>query len=327
LRSPVGSAILLAQIQCVLFSPSPHCNSSALNTVTPSTHRRYFPRGPGIGLKAFTLLLCASALMFSDHRGDSLKPVRAGLSFVLYPLVWLATFPHGVIDAAGDLQLRESLEEENRELRDRQLILEAQLRKYAALEAENRRIRELLASADRVEEKVLIAEIIALNQDPYRHQIVLNKGERDGVYRGQALIDAYGILGQVIEVAYGTSSALLITDPDHGIPVQINRTGLQTIAIGRGDGRGLTLPFLPSNADVQEGDLLVSSALGGRFPSGYPVGQIYEVTHTAGEHFMQAFAYPSARLHQGTQALLVWNVNGAQGVPPAAEPLTPRNTP
>jgi rod shape-determining protein MreC len=214
----MGGAILLAQIRCVHFSPSPHRNSSALNTVTPSTHRRYFPRGPGIGLKAFTLLLCAAALMFSDHRGETLKPVRAGLSYVLYPLVWLATFPHGVVDAAGDLQSREKLEEENRSLRERQLVLDAQLKKYTALAAENRRIRELLASAEQIEEKVLIAEIIALNQDPYRHQIVLNKGTRDGVYRGQALIDAFGILGQVIEVAPTTSRALLITDPDHGIP-------------------------------------------------------------------------------------------------------------
>lgn len=296
-----------------------------MNNVTPSTHRRYFPRGPGLGLKALVLLLCASSLMFSDHRSESLQPVRAGLSWLLQPLVWLATFPHGVVDAAGDLQLRESLEAENRQLREKQLILDAKLQKFTALVAENRRIRELLASAHQLEEKVLIAEIIAINQDPYRHQITLNKGQRDGVYRGQALIDAFGILGQVVEVAPATSRALLITDPDHGIPVQINRTGLQTIAIGRGDGRGLKLPFLPSNADVQENDLLVSSALGGRFPSGYPVGQIYEVKHTAGEHFMEAYAYPSAKLHQGTQALLVWNSAPEMDTPaPAAATAEPK---
>lgn len=252
-------------------------------------------------------MVCAASLMFSDHRGESLQPVRAGLSWLLHPLVWLATFPHGVADAAADLQTRESLEAENKDLRAKQLMLEARLQKFDALAAENQRIRELLASADRIEDRVLIAEIIALNQDPYRHQISLNKGTRDQVYRGQALIDAHGIMGQVIEVAPATSRALLITDPDHGIPVQIIRTGLQTIAIGRGDGQGLKLPYLPSNADVQQDDLLVSSALGGRFPAGYPVGRIYEVKHTAGEHFMQAYAYPSAKLHQGTQALLVWS--------------------
>lgn len=269
--------------------------------------------------------------MFSDHRSESLKPLRAGLSWLLQPVVWLATFPHGVVDAAGDMQSRDTLEAENRELREKQLILEARLQKYTALSAENRRIRELLASADQIDEKVLIAEIIAINQDPYRHQITLNKGERDGVYRGQALVDAFGILGQVIEVSPTSCRALLITDPDHGIPVQINRTGLQTIAIGRSDGRGLKLPFLPSNADVKSNDLLVSSALGGRFPSGYPVGQIYEVKHTAGEHFMEAYAYPSAKLHQGTQALLVWSADPAAATvqPPAAEtaPAKPEGKP
>lgn len=278
-----------------------------MNTVTSSSHRRYFPRGPGLGLKATVLVLCAASLMFSDHRGDSLKPLREGLSFLLHPIVWLATFPHGVSDAAGDLRTREALEAENRELRDKQLVLESRLQKFSALEAENRRIRELLASASNLEDRVLIAEIVAVNQDPYRHQITLNKGTRDGVYRGQALVDAHGIMGQVVNVAPNSSKALLITDPDHSIPVELNRTGLQTIARGRGDGAGLKLPFLPSNADVKVGDLLVSSALGGRFPAGYPVAQIYEVKHTAGEHFMEAYAYPSARLNQGRQALLVWS--------------------
>ena len=252
-------------------------------------------------------MLCASALMFSDHHGDSLKSLRSGLSWLLSPVVWVATFPHGVSDAAGDLHTRETLEAENHTLKDKQLVLEARLQKFAALEAENRRIRELLASANNLEEKVLIAEIVAINQDPYRHQIVLNKGTHDGVYRGQALIDAFGILGQVTEVAPNSCKALLITDPDHSIPVEINRTGLQTIARGGGDGRGLMLPFLPSNADVREGDQLMSSALGGRFPAGYPVGQIYETKRVPGEHFMEAYAYPSARLYQGNQALLVWS--------------------
>jgi rod shape-determining protein MreC len=153
---------------------------------------------------------------------------------------------------------------------------------------------------------VLIAEIVGVSQDPYRNQIVLNKGTRDAVYRGQALVDAHGILGQIVEVSHLRSKALLITDPDHGIPVEVNRTGMQTIAIGGGE-HGLRVPFLPSNADVRVGDLLVSSALGGRFPAGYPVGTVYEVRHVAGEHFMEAYASPAARLNQGRQALLVWS--------------------
>lgn len=252
-------------------------------------------------------MMIASALMVTDHGGTSLKPVREHLRWALTPVIWLATFPSGVTEAAGDVRTRAALETENAQLRQELLMQQSQLQKFAALEAENHRIRELLASAKNLRERVLIAEIIAINQDPYRHQITLNKGTNDGIYRGQALVDAYGILGQVVEVSAHNCMALLITDPDHGIPVEINRTGLQTIAIGRGDGRGLKLPFLPSNADVKEGDLLVSSPLGGRFPAGYPVGQIHQVKHTAGEHFMEAYAYPAARLNQGRQALLVWN--------------------
>ncbi|HVT34324.1 MAG TPA: rod shape-determining protein MreC [Nevskiaceae bacterium] len=291
----------------MIFSCHSHYFYTTLNTVVISSHRRYFPRGPGLGLKALTLILCSLALIFADNRGDSLKPTREWATWALQPVIWLVSFPSQAATAPQGLQTRAALEAENKELRDKQLVLEAQLTKFQALEAENRRIRELLSSAKNLSERVLIAEIVAINQDPYRHQITLNKGTRDGVYRGQALVDATGVMGQIVEVGPGTSQALLITDPDHGIPVEINRTGLQTIALGRGDGRGLTLPFLPSNADVKEGDLLVSSSLGGRFPSGYPVGQIYEVKHTAGEHFMAAAAYPSAHLNQGRQALLVWS--------------------
>jgi rod shape-determining protein MreC len=277
-----------------------------LNTL-PETHRRpLFPRGPGLGLRTFVLALISVALIFNDSRSDTLQPLRSALSLMLTPLVWVATLPRHVASAAENLDTRESLQRENRELKEKQLLLEARLQRLDALEAENRRIRELLASAAHIDDEVLIAEIVGVSQDPYRNQIVLNKGTRDAVYRGQALVDAHGILGQIVEVSHLRSKALLITDPDHGIPVEVNRTGMQTIAIGGGE-HGLRVPFLPSNADVRVGDLLVSSALGGRFPAGYPVGTVYEVRHVAGEHFMEAYASPAARLNQGRQALLVWS--------------------
>src|SRR5690606_32431932 len=116
----------------------------------------------------------------------------------------------------------------------------------------------------------------------------------------------YGVLGQIIDVNPRSSVALLITDANHGIPVEINRTGLQTIALGRGDGQSLSLPFLPGNADIRVGDLIVSSALGGRFPAGFPVAEISELRHQPGEHFTEAIAQPAAHLNQGRQVLLVW---------------------
>ncbi|NGY06729.1 rod shape-determining protein MreC [Solimonas terrae] len=278
-----------------------------MNSLHDSYHRPLFPRGPGLGLRTLLLIAVSLTLIFNDMRGDSLKAARAWTAWSLTPVIWLASLPVRFVDMARGIDTSSHIEQQNAELKQQQFVLSARLSKMDALEAENRRLRELLASSAQLTDQVLVAEIIAVNQDPYRHQITLNRGSRDGIYRGQALVDAYGVMGQVIDVAPNTCKALLVTDPDHGIPVEINRTGLQTIAVGLGDERGLRLPFLPSNADIKNGDLLVSSSLGGRFPAGYPVGKVYDVKPVAGEHFMEAYAYPAARLNQGRQALLVWN--------------------
>lgn len=277
-----------------------------MNALPESHYRPLFPRGPGLGFKTFVLLAVCLALIYKDTRGSGLSTVRSTIAFVLTPLVWVAALPGEAAGAAAQARSRDDLERENRELNARYLQLAARLQRLDALEAENRHLRELLSSSALVPDRVLIAEIISLNQDPYRNQIVLNKGSRDGVYSGQALIDAHGVLGQIVSVDRTRSTALLVTDPDHGIPVQILRTGLQTIAVGSGNARGLRMPFLASNTDVQVGDQLVSSSLGGRFPAGYPVGSIYELRHVAGEHFMEALVAPAAHPNQSRQVLLVF---------------------
>ena len=299
----------------------------SVSTLTTSTRRPLFPRGPGLGLKALVLCLLALGAIMTDARTQVLAPVRDGLTWVLRPVLWVAGLPSALAGTAEHLQTRESLVEENLILRENQLKLEAEVQKLAALEMENQRLRELLASSAQLEENVLIAEILSASQDPYREQIVLNKGARDGVYKGQALVDAQGVLGQVMSVNPSTSVALLLTDPNHGIPVEVNRTGLQTIALGRGDGQTLSLPYLPGTADVKVGDLLVSSPLGGRFPAGYPVGTITELRHEPGEHFMEALATPAARLNRGRQALLVWSESFPVEPPPAEPAPTPEGVP
>jgi rod shape-determining protein MreC len=281
-----------------------------------------FPRGPGVGLRAFLLAVIAIGLLVLQQRSASLQSARQWAAAALQPLIWAVSVPSSVSEAWHHYLDRGNVYVENQQLRQKQLILEAQLQKLAALQAENERLRGLLSSAVSLQQRVLVAEILTVSQDPYRHQIVLNKGRDDGVYRGQALVDAFGVLGQVIEVNPHNCVALLITDPNHGIPVEINRTGLQTIALGRGDGFGLSLPYLPGNADVKVGDLLVSSGLGGRSPAGYPVGEIHELRHNQGETFMEAIAYPSAHINQGRQALLVWSENSAEPLP-SAEPAPP----
>jgi rod shape-determining protein MreC len=253
-----------------------------------------------------------------------LSALRGSIDWLLQPLRWATNVPGNVASAGSELKNYRSLVIENATLKDELLRARARLLQLDALEAENRRIRQLMASSSALAQKVLIAEIVAASQAPYRHQITLNKGATDGVYFGQAIVDAYGVMGQVVRVNPTSSIALLVTDPGHGIPVEVNRTGLQTVARGGGDGRVLTLPFLPGNADVKVGDLLVSSGLGGRFPAGYPVGEIFDVRRTTGEHFMEASAYPSARLNQGRQALLVWSSEPTTEV--AEDPLAPPST-
>ena len=281
-----------------------------------------------MGLRFFLLAAVAASLLVADLRDHVwLERARSSLALALHPLVWVASLPRSFHTLGDEFRGHQALLAENRQLRQHQLEQDAKLLKLDALEAENERLRDLLASATALKERVLIAEILRSSEDPYRQQIQINKGARDGVYRGQALVDAWGVMGQVITVNPNTATALLITDPAHGLPVEVNRTGLQTIALGRGDGQTLSLPYLPSNADVRVGDLLVTSGLGGRFPAGYPVGEITAIRRPAGESFIEAIAQPTAHLNRGRQVLLVWServtVDGSTPSPPPAAPKPP----
>ncbi len=258
-------------------------------------------------MRTLLLLLVCTSLIASELRGEPVSEPREWLAVALSPLVWVADIPTRLGQLTDHLRSRRQLIEENKQLERRQLQIESQLHRYAALDAENRRLRGLLEASARLQDRVVAADIIASNQDPYRQQITLDKGERHGVYRGQALVDASGVLGQIVQVYPSTSVGLLLTDPDHGIPVEINRNGLQATALGQGSGQRLRLPFLPANAEIQKGDLVVSSSLGGRFPAGYPVARVESVHHTPGGHFKEAIALPAARIGHGRQALLVWS--------------------
>jgi rod shape-determining protein MreC len=279
-----------------------------------------FPKGLSIQVKASLFILLSLALMFVDQHFSVLRPLRVGLQTLSWPVEALAQVPQGLNRLAYNLASRSAILRQNEALQRENLLLSMRLQKLVALEAENRRIRSLLQSARRLDERMLIAEIVATSPDPYRHYLKLNKGSVDGVFIGQALIDAHGIMGQITEVYPLTSVALLITDPNHGIPVEIARNGLRTIAHGEGGG-SLSLPYLPSNADIKSGDQLVSSGLGGRFPAGYPVGTVTAISHQAGEHFLSISATPAAHMDRGREVLLVW-----QAAEPPALSSTPPTT-
>ncbi len=179
--------------------------------------------------------------------------------------------------------------------------------KMAALTAENARLRQLLNSAAYVEDRVVIAELTGVAPDPVRHRVVIDKGASAGVRVGQAVIDAHGLVGQVVEVSRFFSRVLLITDQTHAVPVQVNRNGVRAIAEGGGRIDQLELANVAATTDIRVGDLLVTSGLGGRFPAGYPVAQVHEVVEDPGEPFLTVRARPTARLDQSRHLLLIFN--------------------
>jgi len=246
-------------------------------------------------------------LMTLDHRYNQLNSLRAGLSVVVYPLQLAVEMPGAVTSWFREsLATRRQLQEENASLQTQLLMLKAQSQKLQSLEVENIRLRELLESSFEVGEKVLVAELMVANLDPYKHQVVINKGELDRIYPGQPLLDAEGVMGQVVHVGPYSSTAILITDTSHAIPVRVNRNGIRTIALGSGTINRLELPYLSNNADVSPGDLLITSGLGGRFPPGYPVAVVEAVQHDPGRNFAHIVARPTARLDRSREVLLVW---------------------
>lgn len=252
-------------------------------------------------------MIASIALMTFDHRQHTLEGIRSTLSVVVYPMQYLVNLPFALADWASEtLSSHTTLLKENRELHDKQLKLEFRLQKMAALESENRRLRALLQSSSRKWERVLIAELVSVDFDPFKHQLLLNKGSNDGVFEGHPLLDANGVMGQVNHVSALTSSAILITDPSHATPVQVNRNGLRSIAIGTGEPDRLQIPHIPNNADIREGDLLVTSGLGLRFPAGYPVATVTSVVRDPREPFAQITATPLAHLDRAREVLLVW---------------------
>jgi len=245
--------------------------------------------------------------MALDHRWHHLETIRSALSTVVYPLQYVVDLPASIGNWATDsLDSRTSLVGENGRLKQQNLMLRARLQKFEALEAENSRLRDLLQSSARVGVRVQIGELLAVDMDPFKRLITLNRGSNDGVAYGQPLLDADGIMGQVVHVSPLTSTAMLITDPSHAIPVQVNRNGLRAIALGNGSPDHLEVPNLPNNADVREGDLLVSSGLGGRFPPGYPVARISVVRKDPSRPFAEVVAAPTAQLERSREVLLVW---------------------
>lgn len=253
-------------------------------------------------------MISSVILMTVDHRWNHIEIVRNTLSHLLYPLQYTIDLPIRLYYWADEsLSSHQILLDENRELKDRHLQSRVQLQKLDILEKENSRLRALLSATPKISERTLIAEIINVDVDPYRHLIVLNKSSRDDVYKGQPIIDAHGVMGQILYVSTASSTAMLITDASHALPVQIDRTGLRAVAFGTGKIDYLDLRHIPHNADIREGDTLITSGLGGHFPPNYPVAIITHIERVTGESFAQIRAEPLAQLDHSREVLLVWH--------------------
>jgi rod shape-determining protein MreC len=243
-------------------------------------------------------------------------------------------FPFRATDwVTGSFADRSRLRQENLALTARLRLANLQLQRFAVLEEENRRLREMRANSAGIAEKVLVASILNVDLDPFRHRVLLDKGAADGVFKDQAVLDGDGIFGQVSKVNASTAEVILISDAEHAIPVQSNRSGVRTIAVGTGDQNKLSLPFVTVESDLQAGDLLLSTGMGGVFPPGYPVAQVSKVKR-AGSTFALVEAKPTARLDQAREVLLVWfkprvepaaaaaTAQPAPSSTPAADPAT-----
>jgi rod shape-determining protein MreC len=273
-----------------------------------SNQRINSTNSPALGLRLLLLAGLSILLLVIDHRDNHLDTLRKAIGATVYPL-------RVVVDAPVSLWLwtqdatasRNQLQVENARLTTERLLTKARLQRYSALEAENARLRAMLEARTQVRDQVRVAEIMSASSNPFRHVLVVDKGTRDGVYDGQTLVDANGVVGQIIAAGVLSSQSILISDPDHALPVEVNRTGLRTIAVGTGDYELLDLPFLPNNADIVQGDLLVTSGLGGAFPAGYPVAIIDSITRIPQEPFAVVTARPAAALNQIREVMLIWS--------------------
>ncbi|MDT3311623.1 rod shape-determining protein MreC [Pseudomonas sp. rhizo66] len=267
-----------------------------------------FAKGPSLGVRLLVLAVLSIALMVVDARFDLLKPARKQASLVLMDAYWITDLPGRLWEGvASQFGSRTELVAENEKLKTENLLLQGRMQKLAALTEQNVRLRELLNSSALVNEKVEVAELIGMDPNPFTHRIIINKGERDGVVLGQPVLDARGLMGQVVELMPYTSRVLLLTDSTHSIPVQVNRNGLRAIASGTGNPERLELRHVADTADIKEGDLLVSSGLGQRFPAGYPVATVKEVIHDSGQPFAIVRAVPTAALNRSRYMLLVFS--------------------
>ena len=243
------------------------------------------------------LIILSCVLMYQDYQGTYTVKLRSYLSASLYPIQYLINLPNNLReDFYENFLIREQIISQNQKLKEENLNLKSQMQQIYRLESENKRLYELIDSKPKTENTYLFADIISTSKTLYKHQILINRGSRDGIELGSSIVNAEGIVGHVIRDQIFASEVLLISDLEHAIPVEIVRTGLRTIAVGTGEFNNLRINTLPTNSDLKKEDIIITSGLGGRYPEGFPVGTVKEITAEAGNPFLEVEILPFANL-------------------------------
>ncbi|MCK9109185.1 rod shape-determining protein MreC [Haemophilus influenzae] len=269
-----------------------------------------FSKAPPLGIRLLIAIFASIALILADGRNNSITKARSAMETAIGGLYYLANSPRSILDGVSEnLVDTNKLQIENKVLRQQLLEKNADLLLLDQLKVENQRLRLLLNSPLRTDEYKKIAEVLTAETDIYRQQIVINQGEKDGAYVGQPVIDEKGVIGQIISVGENTSRVLLLTDVTHSIPVQVLRNDVRVIASGTGHTDELSLDNVPHSVDIEKGDLLVTSGLGGRFLEGYPVAVVQSVSRDSSNYFAIVKAKPLALLERLRYVLLLWPSN------------------
>jgi rod shape-determining protein MreC len=270
-------------------------------------------------LRLIIYLALAMVLMVLDHRNGWIWRLRYTTSVLVEPVYRLASLPAtGMRSLSVAFSDRKLLTEQNQRLREDLLLANAKLNRMAAVAEQNQRLKELLDTQHSLDLNVQLARVIDVDLGTSRRRMLVNLGTHDGVKPGQVVIDAHGVMGQVVEVMPRTSLVMLVTDPDHAIPVVVERTGFRTVAYGTREGDLLSLPNISMAADVHPGDKLLTSGLGGRFPPGFPVGEIQSVEPAASGLFLEGRARPAADLDRSDNVLLLHDLAEPAGPPEPA---------
>ena len=280
----------------------------------------FFNRGPTPAVRLLVCSLVSIALLVTDARYSYLENIRKVASVIVYPLQRLAHAPRSLLDSIGEFFVTQnSLRGENSKLAAQNLANAAQVRKNAALAAENTHLRELLGARKRFSENTTFAEILYAGRDLFTRRIVIDKGQQNGIKAGQPVIDEIGVIGQVTRTYPWLAEVTLITDKEQTVPVQNLRNGLRAVLGGTGNDGQLELKFIPLNADFQNGDQLVTSGIDGIYPPGLPVAQVSNVERNAAYLFARIQCKPLAGVTNHAQ-VLVLNWENKQPERPVEEP-------